>query len=399
MNSMDFRLTDRQIHWQAIAQEFAQQRVAPIAREMDESGEMPLSLIGEMAELGLLGGTLPKSLGGSEMDHVSLALVYEELGRACSSVRGFMTVHSSLVMQCINQWGTEEQKSRYLPAMASGEVIGCYALTEPEAGSDVASIQTIAKKSSVQIENQNFYSLTGEKIWITNGTIARIGIVFAKLDTLHEKKPHEQVTAFLVRLNNPDIERTRMPGEPLGHRASDHARIVFRDTPLSDLPVLGGEGMGFKVAMSALEHGRLGVAAGALGVHQACLDACVAFAKERKQFGKRIGDFEMIQSAIAEMKATLDASRLLVYRAAWMKDQGLPTKLETSIAKYFAANAACKAASEAVLLHGGRGYSNEYPVERYYRDIKGLQIYEGTEHIQKIVIAWELLKEPGLRGL
>jgi hypothetical protein len=360
---------------------------------------MPLSLIGEMAELGLLGGTLPKSLGGSEMDHVSLALVYEELGRACSSVRGFMTVHSSLVMQCINQWGTEEQKSRYLPAMASGEVIGCYALTEPEAGSDVASIQTIAKKSSVQIENQNFYSLTGEKIWITNGTIARIGIVFAKLDTLHEKKPHEQVTAFLVRLNNPDIERTRMPGEPLGHRASDHARIVFRDTPLSDLPVLGGEGMGFKVAMSALEHGRLGVAAGALGVHQACLDACVAFAKERKQFGKRIGDFEMIQSAIAEMKATLDASRLLVYRAAWMKDQGLPTKLETSIAKYFAANAACKAASEAVLLHGGRGYSNEYPVERYYRDIKGLQIYEGTEHIQKIVIAWELLKEPGLRGL
>jgi alkylation response protein AidB-like acyl-CoA dehydrogenase len=389
---MDFSLTDQQTHWQSIARTFAQERVAPIAREMDESGEMPLTLIGEMAKLGLLGSTLPKSLGGSEMDNVSLALVYEELGRACSSVRGFMTVHSSLVMQCIYQWGTAEQKSRYLPAMATGEAIGCYALTEPEAGSDAASIQTTAKKSS----NGN-YALTGEKIWITNGNIARIAIVFAKLDRLSDKKPHEQVTAFLVRLNNPDIERNRMPGQELGHRASDHARIVFRDTLVSEDLLLGGEGMGFKVAMSALDHGRLGVAAGALGVHQACLDACVSFAKERKQFGKPIGEFEMIQSTIAEMKASLDASRLLVYRAAWMKDQGMPTKLETSVAKYFATNAACKAASDAVLLHGGRGYSNEYPVERYYRDIKGLQIYEGTEHIQKIVIAREVLSKPGLR--
>jgi butyryl-CoA dehydrogenase len=394
---MDFNLNKNQLHWQSIARNFAQNRVATIAREMDEAHEMPLSLVTEMAELGLLGSTLPKSLGGSEMDNVSHALIYEELGRACSSVRGFMTVHSSLVMQCINTWGTDEQKSRYLPAMASGEVIGCYALTEPEAGSDAASIQTTAKKS----ESSNSYQLNGEKIWITNGNIARIAIVFAKVGleapTYAEKKPHEQVTAFIVRLNNPEIERTRMPGEELGHRASDHARIVFRDNYVTGDLVLGGEGNGFKVAMSALDHGRLGVAAGALGVHQACLDACISFAKERKQFGKRIGDFEMIQSVLAEMKASLDASRLLVYRAAWMKDQGLSTKLETSIAKYFATEAACKSASEAVLLHGGRGYANEYPVERYYRDIKGLQIYEGTSHIQKIVIARELLKEPGLR--
>ncbi len=388
---MDFTLSEKQLQWQRIARDFAQGRVSPIAREMDESGEMPLTLVTEMAELGLLGGTLPNSLGGSEMDNISLALVYEELGRACSSVRGFMTVHSSLVMQCIYQWGTEEQKSRYLPAMAHGEAIGCYALTEPEAGSDAASIQTTATKHTAG------YVLNGEKIWITNGNIARIAIVFAKLNSLTDKKPHEQVTAFLVRLNNPEIERNRMPGQELGHRASDHANIVFKDTLVSEDLLLGGEGMGFKVAMSALDHGRLGVAAGALGVHQACLDACVAFAKERKQFGKRIGDFEMIQSTIAEMKASLNASRLLVYRAAWMKDQGLPTKLETSIAKYFATNAACKAASDAVLLHGGRGYSNEYPVERYYRDIKGLQIYEGTEHIQKIVIAREILRESGLR--
>jgi alkylation response protein AidB-like acyl-CoA dehydrogenase len=394
---MDFTLNKHQLHWQSVARTFAQGRVAPIAREMDESGEMPLTLVSEMAELGLLGTTLPKSLGGSEMDYVSLALVYEELGRACSSVRGFMTVHSSLVMQCIYQWGTEDQKQNYLPAMARGEVIGCYALTEPEAGSDAASIQTIAKKLNNQAENDFIYALSGEKIWITNGNIARIGIVFAKLDTLSEKKPHEQVTAFIVHFNNPDIERVRMPGQELGHRASDHAKIIFRDSFVSRNDVLGGEDMGFKVAMSALDHGRLGVAAGALGVHQACLDACIAFARERKQFGKPIGDFEMIQSTIAEMKASLDASRLLVYRAAWMKDQGLPTKLETSVAKYFATNAACKAASDAVLLHGGRGYSNEYPVERYYRDIKGLQIYEGTEHIQKIVIARETMKEPRLR--
>ena len=384
---MDFTLTEEQKHWQRVARTFAQQRVAPMAREMDESGEMPLSLVSEMAELGLLGGTIPKSIGGSEMDHVSLALVYEELGRACSSVRGFMTVHTSLVMQCIYQWGTEEQKARYFPPMARGEVIGCYALTEPEAGSDAASIQTTAKKSS-----HGGYFLNGEKIWITNGNIARIAIVFAKLDTLREQKPHEQITAFIVSLDNPDIERVRMPGKELGHRASDHAKIIFRNTPVSEDILLVGEGMGFKVAMSALDHGRLGVAAGALGVHQACLDACVAFTKERKQFGKRLADFEMIQSTLAEMKASLDASRLLVYRAAWMKDQGLPTKLETSVAKYFATEAACKAASDAVLLHGGRGYSNEYPVERYYRDIKGLQIYEGTSHIQKIVIAREIVR-------
>ncbi len=265
---MDFRLTDRQTHWQTIARNFAQQRVAPIAREMDESGDMPLALVGEMAALGLLGGTIPTSLGGSEMDHVSLALVYEELGRACSSVRGFMTVHSSLVMQCIYQWGTPEQKEIYVPAMARGEAIGCYALTEPEAGSDAASIQTTARKT------QGGYRLNGKKIWITNGNIARVAIVFAKLDSLTDKKPHEQITAFIVRLNHPEIERMRMPGQELGHRASDHASIVFRDTLVSEDLVLGGEGVGFKVAMSALDHGRLGVAAGALGVHQAC-SGCV----------------------------------------------------------------------------------------------------------------------------
>jgi butyryl-CoA dehydrogenase len=389
---MDFSLSTEQIRWQRVARDFAQQRVTPIAREMDESGEMPLSLVSEMASLGLLGTTLPKSLGGSEMDYQSLALVYEELGRADQSVRGFMTVHSSLVMQCINQWGTPEQKQKYLPLLARGEIIGCYCLTEPEAGSDAASIQTTAKSLS-----GIGYVLNGEKIWITNGNIARLAIVFAKQDTLSDKKPHEQITAFLVPLESSEnigIERRRMPGHELGHRASDHAHIILKDCAISGDAVLGGEGNGFKVAMSALDHGRLGVAAGALGLHQACFDASVEYVRARKQFGQRLGDFEMVQSSIAEMKASLDASRLLVYRAAWLKDQGQPSKLETSIAKYYAVDSASKAASEAVLLHGNRGYSSAYHVERYFRDIKGLQIYEGTEHVQKIVIAREVIGKP-----
>lgn len=387
---MDLSLSEKQLGWQRIARDFAQGRVAPIAREMDESGEMPLALVGEMASQGLLGTTLPKLLGGSEMDYLSLALIYEELGRADQSVRGFMTVHSSLVMQCINQWGTDEQKQRYLPPMVRGEVIGCYALTEPDAGSDAASIQTTARKNSAG------FILSGEKIWITNGNIARVAIVFAKQNGL-PGKPHEQITAFLVPLESAEdtgIERRHMLGSELGHRASDHARISFKDCAIGSDAVLGGEGNGFKVAMSALDHGRLGVAAGALGLHQACLDASLAHVRSRKQFGQRLGDFEMVQSCVAEMKATLDASRLIVYRAAWLKDQGQPSKLETSIAKYYAVDVASKAASEAVLLHGNRGYSSAYPVERYFRDIKGLQIYEGTEHIQKIVIAREIIGKP-----
>src|ERR1051325_4644808 len=317
---MDFSLNSEQLRWQGITHEFAQQRVAPIAREMDESGAMPPGLISEMAALGLLGTTLPKSLGGSVMDYQSLALIYEELGRADQSVRGFMTVHSSLVMQCINQWGSDTQKQTYLPLLARGEIIGCYCLTEPEAGSDAASIRTTVKT----LGNVG-YELNGEKIWITNGNLARLAIVFAKQDSLSKKRPHEQITAFLVPLESNEsngIERRHMPGVELGHRASDHAHIIFKQCAVTGDMILGEEGNGFKVAMSALDHGRLGVAAGALGLHQACFDASVEYVRYRKQFGQRLGDFEMVQSSIAEMKASLDASRMLVYRAAWLKDQG-----------------------------------------------------------------------------
>ncbi len=379
---MDFTLSQYQADVQARARAFAQTRVAPLARAMDERGSMPLELVREMGARGLLGGPLPERYGGGSWDALSLALCYEELGRVDSSVRGFMTVHTSLVAQCIFKWGSDAQKETVLPQLARGEWIGCYCLTEPNAGSDAASMETTAAPDG------NDYVLNGEKIWITNGGIADIAIVFATQDRALK---HKGICAFLVETNTPGIVRVKMPGKALGHRASDHAHIRFENCRVPKTALLGAPGEGFKVAMSALDQGRLGVAAGALGVAQACLDASIEFARTRRQFGQRIGDFEMIQSVLANMAADVDAARMLVYRAAWLQAQGQRATRETSIAKLFATEAAARAASEAVLLHGGRGYSNEYPVERYYRDIKGLQIYEGTSHIQRIVIARELI--------
>jgi alkylation response protein AidB-like acyl-CoA dehydrogenase len=232
------------------------------------------------------------------------------------------------------------------------------------------------------------YVINGEKIWITNGGIAGLAIVFANAD---KSLKHKGICAFLVSTDTPGFRVEPMEGTPLGHRASDHAHVYFENLRVPKHAMLGGPGEGFSVAMSALDHGRLGVSAGALGVAQACLDASVEFARARRQFGKRIGDLEMIQADIAEMASNVEAARRLVYYAAWLKDQGRRNTREVSMAKLFATEIALKAASQAVLIHGGRGYSNEYPVERYYRDIKGLQIYEGTTHIQKIVIARELI--------
>jgi len=383
---MDFSLSKRQRTVQELARQFAQEEVAPQARRMDEESSMPRELIRRMGEAGLLGGPLPREYGGAGWDHLSLALAYEELGRVDSSVRGFMTVHTSLVAQCLLDWGTEEQKREHLPRLARGEAIGCYCLTEPEAGSDAASLTTLATQEG------DGYLLQGEKIWITNGGIADLALVFATRDPSARQRG---ICAFLVEGDTPGLIREPMPGKELGHRAADHARLLFDGCRVPASSLLGAPGEGFTVALSALDHGRLGVAAGALGVAQACLDASVEFARARRQFGQRIGDFEMIQATLADMAADVDAARLLVYRAAWLKDQGQQATRETSIAKLFATEAAARAAGQAVLLHGGRGYSNEYPVERYYRDIKGLQIYEGTSHIQRIVIARDLIGREG----
>jgi butyryl-CoA dehydrogenase len=379
---MNFELTAEQRAVQERARRFAEEEVAPLARETDESGEFPVHLVGRMGELGFLCGPVSPAYGGSGMDYLSYTLISEELGRVDSSVRGFLAVHGSLVSLCINDWGTEEQKRRYLPRLATGESIGCYCLTEPNAGSDVASMESTVR------EEDDAYVIEGEKIWITNGGIADVALVFASMD---REKRHRGICAFIVETSMPGFHRGPMPGRELGHRSSSHSQIRFHQMRVPKEAMLGGPGEGFKVAMSALNHGRIGVAAGAVGIAQACLDASVAFARNRRQFGQRIGDFQMIQATIADMSADVEAARLLVYRAAWMKAQGLPTTRQSSTAKLFATEIAARAASEAVLLHGGRGYSNEYPVERFYRDIKGLQIYEGSSHIQRIVIARDVI--------
>jgi alkylation response protein AidB-like acyl-CoA dehydrogenase len=383
---MNFAPTEEQTRVQAAARRFADDEVVPIAREADERGEFPLHLVRRMGELGFLAGPIVPAYGGGGMDYTSMALIYEELGRADSSVRGFLAVHGGLVSLCIRDWADEEQKRRYLPRLATGECIGAYALTEPNAGSDAAAIQTTA------VEDGDGYVLRGEKIWITNGNIAHLAIVFGTRDPAAR---HRGICAFLVETDSPGVLREKMTGKELGHRASDHARIVLDGCRVPKDAVLGAPGQGFKIAMSALDHGRLGVAAGAVGVAQACLDACVAFAKSRRQFGRRIADFQMIQADLADMAADVEAARALVHRAAWLKDRALPSTKATSVAKLFATETAARAASAAVLIHGGRGYSNDYPVERHYRDIKGLQIYEGTSHIQRIIIARELVGREG----
>ena len=242
-------------------------------------------------------------------------------------------------------------------------------------------------ESTVREEGDAFV-INGQKHWITNGEIADIALVFASID---RDKRHRGVCAFIVETDWPGFERRPMGGQELGHRSSSHAFITFNDLRVPRENLLGGIGEGFKIGMTALDHGRVGVAAGAVGIAQACLDASVKFVRERRQFGQRIGDFQMIQANIADMAADIEAARLLVYKAAWMKEQGLPTTRATSTAKLFASEMACKAAADAVLIHGGRGYSSEYPVERLYRDIKGLQIYEGSSHIQRIVIARDVI--------
>jgi alkylation response protein AidB-like acyl-CoA dehydrogenase len=382
---MNFALTAAQKKVQTEARRFAQEEVAPLARQADETGEFPLHLVRRMGELGFLGGPIDTKYGGAAMDYLSFTLISEELGRADSSVRGFLAVHASLVSLCIHDWGTEAQKATYLPRLATSDWIGCYCLTEPNAGSDAAAMESTAR------EEGDTFVLNGEKIWITNGGIADVALVFASVD---RSLRHKGICAFIVPTNTAGFLRRPMPGQALGHRSADHAHITFQEVRVPKEALLGGVGEGFKVAMSALDHGRLGVAAGAVGIAQACLDASVEFARQRQQFGQRIGDFQMIQATIADMSADIEAARLLVYRAAWMKEQGLPTTRHTSTAKLFATEIAVRAASESVLLHGGRGYSNEYPVERLYRDIKGLQIYEGSSHIQRIVIARDVIGRP-----
>jgi alkylation response protein AidB-like acyl-CoA dehydrogenase len=365
---MDFSVPAELVEVQARARRVADELLAPRARKADEDARFDRDLAAELGRRGLL---------DERLSALGLTLVYEELGRADSSARGFATVQVSLVARCLADWGSEAHRTEWLPRLRAGDAIGCYALTEPEAGSDIRSIRT----RGVRIKDG--WELEGEKHWITNGGVADVALVFAAAE--------EGLTAFVVPTALPGFSSEPMPGRDLGHRASNHARLKFEKVRLPEASILGEAGGGFAVATSALGHGRLGVAAGAVGILQACLDASLDFARRRRQFGRRIGDFEMIQASLADMAADLAAARLLVRQAAWLGDTGVDNSLAVASAKLFCTEAALRGADQAILIHGARGYSSEYPVERYWRDAKGMQIYEGTAHIQRVIIARQLL--------
>jgi butyryl-CoA dehydrogenase len=370
-------LTDEQRAVREMARKFADEYIIPVARDNDINERFPGDIIERMGDLGLLGGPIPVEYGGAGLDYISHALVTEEVGKACSSVRTTISVQISLVELSLASWGTEEQKRRYLPAMCSGKLIGCFGLTEPNAGSDPSGRETSA------VADGDHWVLNGHKIWISNGGVAGLAIVFAQTD---KSKGNRGIGAFLVDRGTPGFSTRDMHGK-LGLRASNTGELILEDCRIPKGQLLGKVGEGFKVAMSALDNGRYSVAAGCVGICQGCVDASVRYAKERKQFGRAIGSFQLVQDLIARMIVDTEAARLLVFRAGHLKNQGQRCTREISMAKYFASEAAVRCALDAIQVHGSYGYSNEYPVERYLRDAKVATIYEGTSQIQKLLIA------------
>jgi butyryl-CoA dehydrogenase len=374
---MDLDLTDEQRAVREMARKFADEYIIPVARDNDINERFPGDIIERMGDLGLLGGPIPVEYGGAGLDYISHALVTEEVGKACSSVRTTISVQISLVELSLASWGTEEQKRLYLPAMCGGKLIGCFGLTEPNAGSDPSGMETSA------VADGDHWVLNGHKIWISNGGVAGLAIVFAQTD---KSKGNRGIGAFLVDRGTPGFSTRDMHGK-LGLRASNTGELILEDCRIPKGQLLGKVGEGFKVAMSALDNGRYSVAAGCVGICQGCADASVRYAKERKQFGRAIGSFQLVQDLIARMIVDTEAARLLVFRAGHLKNQGRRCTREISIAKYFASEAAVRCALDAIQVHGSYGYSNEYPVERYLRDAKVATIYEGTSQIQKLLIA------------
>ncbi len=361
---------------------FAHKKLEPHARRIDEEVVFRTESVTELAAAKILGGPISKSFGGEGWSPMQLAVAHEEIGAVCGNTRGFLAVHTGLVAQCIEQFADETQKQEWLPKLIAGERIGCFALTEEEAGSDVASLACRAKG------NEDGYSLSGKKIWITNGGIAQVAIVFA---TVNPELGRDGITAFLVDLEQEGVQRLPMEGQETGHRGSSHAQLIFEDVEVEPAAVMGGKGKGFKVAMGGLNAGRLSVAAGAVGIHRAALEASLDFVTKRQQFGKAIKNFQMVQERIADMGMELMAARQLVYRCAQRRMQGEENPGDLAAAKLFATEAASRAADQAIMLHGARGYTTAYPVERLLRDSLALRIYEGTSMIQKLILARSLL--------
>lgn len=378
---MDFDLSEEQKMIQDTIRKFARDEIAPVAAENDKKGRFPRDIFQKLADLGFMGTPIPEEYGGAGFDYISHAIVAEEIGRVDSSMRGTYSVQVSLVELPILKFASEEQKKKYLPKLTSGEWIGCFGLTEPDAGSDPASMVSSAK------EDGDAYVINGQKTWITNAGIADLAIVYAKTDPAAEARG---ITAFLVER---DLEgfATQDIHDKLGLRASNTGEIILENCRVPKQNVLGEVNKGFKVAMGTLDFGRYTVAAGCVGLAQGCIDMCKEYAKQRIQFGKPIASFQLVQQMIADMVVECEAGRLLVYRAGHLKNKGLPNTRETSIAKYYCSEMANRVAYKAIQVHGGYGFSGEYDVERFYRDARINTLYEGTSQIQQLIIgAFEL---------
>jgi alkylation response protein AidB-like acyl-CoA dehydrogenase len=379
---MDFALSEEQELIRATAREFCDREIVPHAREWDRTERMDLGIVEKLAEVGFLGCALPEEYGGRGLDTVSYCLVMEELGRADSSVRGIVSVNNGLAGKTIAGWGTDEQKSEWLPKLCSGAALGCYGLTEPGSGSDPASLVTRAERDGDQ------WVLNGSKIFITLGSWAGVCLVFARTGG----EGARGITCFLVPTALDGFSARKIDGK-LGLRAQDTAELFLDGVRVPDAARLGDEGTGFKVAMSALDNGRISLAAGSVGIAQGCVDACLAYAAERKQFGRSIATFQLVQELIADAAVETEAARMLAWRAAFLADAGAPYTLAASQAKYYASEVAVRAANAAVQVHGGYGYVDEFPVQKYLRDARVDTLYEGTSQIQKLLIGRALTGE------
>ena len=374
---MRIQLTDEQKLLRDSIRRFAEEVVKPQAKEIDQTGEFPLDFFHQAGELGLAGVMVPERYGGSGMDTLSYCLAIEEISRVCASSGVILSVNNSLVCDPLFGYGTEEQKQEFLPPLASGRMLGCFALTEPEAGSDAASLRTRAVRDGEE------YVLNGNKIFITNGTDADMALVFATVDP---DKQHKGITAFIVPSETPGYSHGSHEYK-LGVNASGTTELAFEDMRVAARLRLGEEGEGFKIAMSTLDAGRIGIAAQAVGIAQGAFEEALSYAQERQQFGRPIADFQAIQFYLADMSTEIDAARLLTWKAAWAKENMKKYTLEAAQAKLFASEMAQRVTNKALQIHGGYGYIREYNVERYFRDARITEIYEGTSEIQKLVIS------------
>jgi butyryl-CoA dehydrogenase len=373
---IDFELTDEQRLIQETARDFTDREIVPVARENDRHERFDTDLVKKLGDMGYLGPIVSEEYGGRGLDYRTYALIVEEIGRGDSSARTVVSVQTSLVCSSIQRWGSEDQRHEWLPKLCSGEILGCFGLTEPDTGSDAANLRTRAEKTD------GGWRISGQKQWISMGNYAKVALVFAQTDP---EKKHRGLAAFLVPTESDGFSSSSIHGK-LGLRASDTAELQFDNVEVPDEALLGDIGDGFKVAMSALDSGRYSVAAGCVGICQGCVNASVDYSKERKQFGRPIASFQLVQEMIADMTVDTEAARALVWRAGWLKDAGRPSTTETSVAKLFATEAAVRNANLAIQVHGGSGYVDDYPVERYLRDARVTTLYEGTSQIQKLII-------------